>query len=688
MFFKTRHLPLYVFFAFIACLIATPSFAQIGLCRYPQDNKDAIEKCTIAIDSKKYQGAELAEIYGKRASAYAEDDWTKALADYNEAAKLAPDDLVYRLNRGVLRGRAKEYDAALEDLDYVLQRDPKNAKAYDSRSEIKRTKGDARAALIDSGNAVNLEPLNADYRLTRAFASEQAGELALAIADLTTALELAEKHYRAFRYKLTYWSRAKLYSRTGDFVRALADVNELFAYEKYSSEYFAERCWLLAAIGNPQSLRSAQADCDFAVKRDPFSANALKRRAFLHFRSGRYKESLSAYNAALDADHDYVLWLYGRGLALQKAGESSKSERDMALARTIDPDIANKFDEYFGVKPVSQAALAQPPRPKDMSRKLAVKQHAVKTPTGISMFSAEDRACSNHQEDASVRIENCTKLIRNPQVVGGYRGSVFFTRGLIYFSTQQYDAAIADFIESGRIGGKRFTLAWAVMVRKGEFERALQHAYAGIEEDSYYAQEPLKARAKIYHILRQYDFAIADLSEAIRVEPRTTEHFASLDMKYDEETSRRVLAELYGSRGEAFLKKKDFRRAVDDLNQAIKYGSSDAETRSNLCRALLGSGDTGEAEKNCDAALAMDPANSQALNTRAFIRMRKDRHADALKDYALAEPKAEEIKDHELYGRGLVKLRLKDQTGQDDITAAKALNPDIDNIYERAGIKP
>ncbi len=358
----------------------------------------------------------------------------------------------------------------------------------------------------------------------------------------------------------------------------------------------------------------------------------------------------------------------------------------------IEPDIANRFDKYFGVKPVPQSPLAQPPRPKDMNKKHVYRKHVVETPTGIQMFSDEGRACQSHQMSAATRIENCTVLLRNPQVVGSYRGSIFHSRGLVYFSIQQYDAAIADFIESGKIYGKRFTLAWSAMVRLGEFEKALQHAYAGIEEDSYNGQQPLKARARIYLMLRRHDFAIADLTEAIRVEPRSNELFTNMDKKAFEDMTKRSLAELHALRGRAFLQRKDFASAIADLVESVKYGSSEAESesevRSDLCRALVGAGRFAEAEKGCDEALAMDPANSQALNTRAFLRMRQGRHADALKDYALAEPKTDEIKDHELYGRGLAKLRLKDQTGQDDIAAAKALNPDIDKIYERAGIKP
>jgi tetratricopeptide (TPR) repeat protein len=68
--------------------------------------------------------------YCNRGSAYLEKkDYDRAIADYDQAVKLDPNDAAAYLGRGSAYLKKGDYDSAYADMEKVLQINPNNADA-------------------------------------------------------------------------------------------------------------------------------------------------------------------------------------------------------------------------------------------------------------------------------------------------------------------------------------------------------------------------------------------------------------------------------------------------------------------------------------------------------------------------------------------------------------------------------
>lgn len=106
-----------------------------------------------------------------------------ALADYDQAVALAPDQPDPYLNRGAALERLERWDDAIADYSRVLAINPKDAAAYNNRGNAKAGLGDWDAALVDYQQAVALDPKFAFARVNAALANYQLGHAEDAIRE-------------------------------------------------------------------------------------------------------------------------------------------------------------------------------------------------------------------------------------------------------------------------------------------------------------------------------------------------------------------------------------------------------------------------------------------------------------------------------------------------------------------------
>jgi hypothetical protein len=113
-----------------------------------------------------------------------------------------------------------------------------------------------------------------------------------------------------------------------------------------------------------------------------------------------------------------------------------------------------------------------------------------------------------------------------------------------------------------------------------------------------------------------YDAAIADYTEAIRLDPRSADAFAA--------------------RAEALMRKRDFARAVADLDEALRLRPGSAPALNDRGLAVLGQGDVLRAIADLDAALKIDPGSAVIHYNRGIAYARLGKADVALAEYDTA----------------------------------------------------
>ncbi|HZZ67051.1 MAG TPA: tetratricopeptide repeat protein [Phenylobacterium sp.] len=142
------------------------------------------------------------------------------------------------------------------------------------------------------------------------------------------------------------------------------------------------------------------------------------------------------------------------------------------------------------------------------------------------------------------------------------------------------------------------------------------------------------------------------------------------------------------TRGNAYIELGDYEHALLDHDAVLAQVGDNPGALVNACwvRALANL-DLDRARIDCDKAVAKRHSLA-GFDTRGFLDIRQGAFKAAIADYDEAlkvRPKTASS----LYGRGLAKIRVGDDTGgQADMAAARQLQPDIAEVYLRRGLKP
>jgi tetratricopeptide (TPR) repeat protein len=214
--------------------------------------------------------------------------------------------------------------------------------------------------------------------------------------------------------------------------------------------------------------------------------------------------------------------------------------------------------------------------------------------------------------------------------------------------------------------------------------------------------EAYSQRAAVHARAGDYDRAVADYDQAIRLGPNYIDYFRRgqvLSAKgahtraiadFDEVLRRRPGDEgwILPARAEAWLRAGRVERAIADYDEVLRRYPSSIGTRGELCwvRVIANRGE--EARADCDAAAEDYFARTIALSARGVQHLRANRIDAAIADFDAALERQPYL-ERALYGRGLSRLRKGERAqGRADIDAAVAIQPSIVRDMTRYGLKP
>ena len=125
-------------------------------------------------------------------------DYKGAIADYDIAILLNPNDADAYLNRGVAKNKLGQYFAAITDFDTVIRTKPDYADAYYNRGVAKDKLDQRNAAIADYETAIRIKPDLAQDYLNRGVTKYKLGLYRSAIADFDTAIQVNPDYAEAY----------------------------------------------------------------------------------------------------------------------------------------------------------------------------------------------------------------------------------------------------------------------------------------------------------------------------------------------------------------------------------------------------------------------------------------------------------------------------------------------------------
>jgi Tfp pilus assembly protein PilF len=178
-----------------------------------------IQACTESLDHKILQGNYRFYVFVNRAEAYfAQGDKERALADYNSAINLAPQNDKLHYNRALFYAVQADRVAALADLNTALSINPRFVAALQLRAKLYLTQDNLGGALADYSEAVRLQPKTAALWSERGYIYIRQRDYDSAVKDEAEAIRLDPKLARA------YFLRGAAFGDLGNSPNAVSDI--------------------------------------------------------------------------------------------------------------------------------------------------------------------------------------------------------------------------------------------------------------------------------------------------------------------------------------------------------------------------------------------------------------------------------------------------------------------------------
>lgn len=143
---------------------------------------------------------------------------------------------------------------------------------------------------------------------------------------------------------------------------------------------------------------------------------------------------------------------------------------------------------------------------------------------------------------------------------------------------------------------KLFSYRGDVLLEKGEYDKAIQNCDEAIRLDPKDA-EVFFYRRIAWLEMGEYDKVIQDCDAAIRLDPKN--------------------APAFRCRAVARLRKKEYDTAIQDCDEGIRLDPKDAEAFFNRGVAWLGKGENDKVIQDCDEAIRLDPKYAEAFYNKA-----------------------------------------------------------------------
>lgn len=346
----------------------------------------------------------------------------EAARDFASALQLNQGDVHAWLNLANLKSTLKQYDAAINSFNHVIDNGNQSANIYISRGNAYLAKGDVRNALLDYEAAIARAPFDSRAHYGNAVALYDSGDLNGAKTEFSVVLRLAPNDLNSMRglaivlrdqHKypesigaytsaikmqprdaLLFSGRAESYREVGDWTHTISDYSEAIALQP--NDEILRRLRGLA-YDHQGDYNNAIADFVEATRLAPNSARGYSLWASALEHAHRGEESIEVIEHAI---------------RLMPADVSLR--HDLALALEHRGDYASAIKEYQAILRIS---------PADVDARI---------------FLADDETTLGQYQDAARDYEIASRAAPD-------KGNLLHGRAQLSFYTGDFRRADADF---------------------------------------------------------------------------------------------------------------------------------------------------------------------------------------------------------------------------------------------------
>jgi tetratricopeptide (TPR) repeat protein len=219
-----------------------------------------------------------------------------ALALYNQAIKLQPQNYEYWFNQGLSLFHLHRFEDAISAYDQTLNLNPDFAKAWYNRGGVLGELGDFDGAVASFEQAIALKPNYHEAWASKGLALLKLGFIWEAISSYEEALQLQPEDQETWYYRGV-------------------------------------------ALGIVEQFEEAIASYNQALEIQPDYYEVLIDRGVVLFSLQRWSEAIESWDQALTIQSDFHLAWYNRGIALENLGKREESIESYQQAINIKPDF-------------------------------------------------------------------------------------------------------------------------------------------------------------------------------------------------------------------------------------------------------------------------------------------------------------------------------------------------------------
>lgn len=295
-------------------------------------------------------------------------DYEEALAEYQRAAELMPNELNYRLREGMAYGRSQQLEHMLKVLQRAAEMRPDDAETHHQLGQAYESLGRTQEALEEYQRAARLEPgdgalLKRLGRLQRAMGltvdslatleraahlfpqdGEAHYEWALSLEETGEVEKALEEYRKGARLQVenpVFWLAIARCARClGKLSEAQIALRTVLSLEPSSAAARSELSRILEAQGRYQE---ALQENLAALKLEPEGAWHHYRTSSLYLGLARPQEAVLYLKKALELEPQHAGWHHELGRLLEGFGEGEEALKEYRRAVELDPTQPASF---------------------------------------------------------------------------------------------------------------------------------------------------------------------------------------------------------------------------------------------------------------------------------------------------------------------------------------------------------